>query len=97
MKSFAVKQSTISIGETSDNHSINSACCDDRLVLDEVGTHKSIVDKQLTTHVGDSAIDNTHANNNSEIFSDDELIINHKSDQVKVNDHSKTYAQVAAL
>ena len=28
---------------------------------------------------------------------DDELIINHKSDQVKVSDHGKTYAQVAAL
>ena len=44
--------------------------------------------------MGDSANDNTLASNNSEMFSDDELIINHKSDQVKVSDHSKTYAQV---
>ena len=65
--------------------------------MDEVGTDKSIVDKQLTIPMGDSENDNTLASNNSEIFSDDELIINHKSDQVKVSDHSKTYAQVAAL
>ena len=44
--------------------------------------------------MGDSANDNTLASNNSEMFSDDELIMNHKSDQVKVSDHSKTYAQV---
>ena len=64
--------------------------------MDEVGTNKSIVDKQLTISMGDSANDNTLASSNSEIFGDDELITNHKSDQVKVSDHSKTYAQVAA-
>ena len=45
VKSLVVEQSTISVGETSDNHSINNECCDDGLVLDEVGTDKSIVDK----------------------------------------------------
>ena len=97
IKSLVVEQPTILIGETSDDHSISSECCDDGFVLDEVGTDKSIVDKQLTIPMGDSVNDNTLASNNSEIFSDDELIINHKSDQVKVSDHSKTYAQVAAL
>ena len=81
IKSFAavkslVEQSTISIGETSDNHSINSECDDDGLVLDEVATDKSIIDKQLTIPMGDCANDNTLANNNSEMFNDDELIIN---------------------
>ena len=59
VKSLAIEQSTISIGETSNNHSIDSECCDDGLVLDEVGTDKSIVDKQLTIPMGDSANDNT--------------------------------------
>ena len=57
---------------TSDDHSINSECCDDGLVLDEVGTDKSIVEKQLTIPMGDSVNDNTLASNNSEIFSDDD-------------------------
>ena len=71
--------------------------CEDGLSLNEVEMDKSIVVKQSMIPIGGKVNDNTSANKNSEMLSDNGSIINHESDQVKASDHSKTYAQVAAL